>query len=190
AFVEGPTLTVRKEPGDDEEKLTLTATRRGDLIAAAAGIGAQLADKNAVTVAGSVGVNLITDDTEAYLRAVNTKRVFGPNEFDVEGATSLNAADTSSILSIGGGFAITLSPLISHSDLTLTLGVSGAGNVIGNTVKAFIEDSALKSEGDVELTAQSAPTISAFTFAGALTAQGFGHGGGGVVGTGAAARPP
>ena len=39
AFVDGPTLRVRKEPGDEEEKLTLTATREGDLIAAAAGIG-------------------------------------------------------------------------------------------------------------------------------------------------------
>src|SRR5262249_30197154 len=146
AFVDGPTLRVRKEPGDEEEKLTLTATREGDLIAAAAGIGAQLADQNAVTVAGSVGVNLITDDTEAFLRAVNTTRVLDPDEFDVEGATSLSATDTSSILSIGGGFAITISPLLSHSDLTLTLGVSGAGNVIENTVKAFIDDSALKSE--------------------------------------------
>src|SRR5262249_49216963 len=56
-------------------------------------------------------------------------------------------------------------------------------------VKAFIDDSALKSEGDVELSAQSAPTISAFTFAGALTAQGFGHGGGGFAGPGAGATP-
>jgi hypothetical protein len=187
AFISGPEIKVRSDPGDTGDKLTLKATREGDVIAAGAGIGAQVVGGNAITVAGSVGINEITDDTEAWLANVNTMRTLNPGEFDVEGAATLTASDTSSILSIGGGLAITISPFMRDSSLTLTLGVAGTGNVIDNTIKAFMDHSNLKAEGNVELTADSAPTISAFTFAGSVTAQSGGLGGDGFAGTGAGA---
>jgi hypothetical protein len=184
SFIDGAELKVRTDPGEADDKLTVTATREGDLIAAAAGIGGQVAGGSSVTVAGSVSLNTITTDTEAYLRDVNVTRVLGSNEFDVEGSTSLDASDTSAILAIGGGLAITVTAGGS-SPLALTIGVAGAGNTIDSTVKAFLDHSALVNEGNVEVTADSAPSISAYTFAGALTAQV--SGGGGFSGTGAGA---
>src|SRR5207249_1175479 len=58
-------------------------------------------------------------------------------------------------------------------------------NTITNTVKSFVDHSALGGESNVELSANSAPTISSFTFAGAITAQV--NGMGGFAGTGAGA---
>jgi hypothetical protein len=76
--------------------LALTATRSGDLISLSAGMSGA-AGSDSISVAGSVSLNIIFNETRAYLG-----RVVG----DVSGDVCVDASDTSRIIAVGGGVAV------------------------------------------------------------------------------------
>ena len=76
--------------------LALTATRSGDLITLAAGMAASNGN-DSISVAGSVSLNMVFNDTRAYLG-----HVVG----DVKGNVTVNASDNSRIIAVGGGVAV------------------------------------------------------------------------------------
>ncbi|NOY98599.1 MAG: hypothetical protein GXP40_05255, partial [Chloroflexi bacterium] len=132
AFVSGAVITANS--------LSILAKRSGGIRSlTAAGSGAPL--KNGISVAGSISVNLILVDTEAYLLGVTAT---------LADSSSIKAQDESQIWAIGGAVAF---------GGKAGVGVGIAVNVMGvdfdsNLTRAYIEDSTVTvNAGTLEVSA-------------------------------------
>ncbi|MCR9293765.1 MAG: hypothetical protein NXI32_13655, partial [bacterium] len=126
---------LNDQDGQTDNDLLVSASRTGDLWSIAAG-GAISTGDGGTSIAGSVAVNQITNDTQAYLVGV---------EADVLNNASITATDTSRIIAIGGGLALSLG-----GKTGVGLGVSAniLGSALAKTItRAYVKDSTLDIKG-------------------------------------------
>ena len=113
--------------------LALTATRSGDLITLAAGMSGSNGN-DSISVAGSFSLNMIFNDTRAYLG-----HVVG----DVKGNVTVNASDNTRIIAIGGGVAVG-----GKAGVGAGVGANILGTELDPTItRAAIENSSLTISG-------------------------------------------
>ena len=122
---------------------------------------------------GSVSINFIRNVADAHVDNVAGLTT-------TSGGLRLAASDTSTVNVLAGGIGIA----VSKDPVAIAAGVSVAENRIENTIKAFANNALISTVGDVEITAESLPTLRALTIGVAVAVQ---AGSGGFGGSGAGA---
>jgi hypothetical protein len=137
----GGTLSVTANNGDQGN---------GPLVVAVTGALGTAEGSTSTGAAGMVSVNLIRDDTEAYIDG-------GSRITEVTGATdpgplslNVNAIDSSGIVALGGAVGV---------GQTRSVGAALGYNQITSTIKADVENSTVTLTGSVSVTAGSKQTI-------------------------------
>ena len=114
--------------------------------------------------AGTVSINVINDTTEAYISNTAT----APNatsSITAGGTVEVTASDTSTIGSVALSAA--------GASKGTAAGLAISYNSIGNSIEAYIDDSTVKTGGDLNLTATSSPLLVAIAVGAAGTGEGF-----------------
>jgi len=113
---------------------------------------------------GAVTVNVVDADTISYLRDATVTSA---------GAVSLDAFDKAVIAAVAGAIQIAVRQTKADEEekdkknaVSASVGASAAVNVIGGSIRSFIESVLLSSAGDVTLTTTSDSMVWAFTIAG------------------------
>jgi hypothetical protein len=88
------------------------------------------------------------------------------------GTVTLTATDDADIHADAGGFAISVGVSTSGAGGGLSIGAAVSDNVIGGSVKAYIENSKVTATGNVSLSAVSTPQIDALAMGGTLAVGG------------------
>ena len=158
-------------------QIDVSATYTGEInnitVAGSAAVGAGSVQ---VAVGGAVSINIIRNTTDAHISGSPNVTTTGTGADSAD----VTATDTSTIQALAGGVGITAG----SGTASLAAGVSVAVNQIYNTDEAYVENSVLKSAGDVNVTTTSTPTIKALTIGVAIAV---GAGSGGFAGSGAGA---
>ncbi len=158
-------------------QIDVSTTYTGEInnitVAGSAAVGAGAVQ---VAVGGAVSINIIRNTTDAHISGSPNISTTGTGA----DSTDVTAMDTSTIQALAGGVGITAGT----GTASLAAGVSVAVNQIYNTDEAYVENSVLKSGGDVNVTTTSTPTIKALTIGVAVAV---GAGSGGFAGSGAGA---
>ncbi|MDB5862130.1 MAG: repeat-containing protein, partial [Ramlibacter sp.] len=113
----------------------------------------------AVAAAGSVGVNNIRNSTQARVRNGSTLTTAAGSG----GAISVRADDNSWIDATAGAAAISIA-LTQKTAVAPALGISLTFNAIENTTRAAVEDSDLRSNGTITVSAESDARIDSLAF--------------------------
>src|SRR5690606_21860972 len=113
--------------------------------------------------AGAVVVNDRNQTVEAFV--TDSLLVAGA------GGVALSARDKSTLLVDAGGYAISISDEsrgVQNGATSISVGFSVGVNDISGSVKSYVSDSAIRSEGPVEIRALSEPLIDMTGIAGAI----------------------
>ncbi len=146
--------------------VTLNASTDGQILAISGGLAGALA-KTAVTVAGSLSWNDITNTVQTYFDGV---------QLDPSGAIRMTATDSRNIQADGGAAAIAASRATMGLGGAIAFGVSAGINNVVEVVKSFINNSVVAGPSSVDLQADAEPTVDAITWAGSF-GGGFGASG-------------
>ena len=113
--------------------------------------------------AGGSSTNTIANTVEAYAANASTLTTSGSGAVKLTATDSAtaNAKTIATSISIAGGLG----------GGSFSVAAALASNDIGNTVRAYSNQSTINSAGNVELTATSAPSINALTVAASLAAS-------------------
>jgi hypothetical protein len=127
-------------------------------------------DSKSFALALAAGVSINTIDSETTAKISGSGTVADPVK---AGSLTVTATDTDSrITGVGGGIAVGLSSLGSKkaqgNSTALAAGASFVFNDIDSTVEAVVEDAVLSVSGDLIVTADAAPEITALAIAGAF----------------------
>ncbi|HUU83030.1 MAG TPA: hypothetical protein VM243_05950, partial [Phycisphaerae bacterium] len=125
----------------ETHQLSLSAERTGDIFALTAGVGVT-PRKKGIAIAGSVSLNKIDNETETFLDRVQATVVKSTDP--LSGNVSLFSTDTSEMLVIAGS--------LSYGGKA-GIGASVALNKIDNTTRAVVNESTLKHDGNLTLSA-------------------------------------
>lgn len=132
-----------------------------------------------ITGAGAVVVNDRNQTVEAFV--ADSMLIAGA------GGVALNARDKSTLLVDAGGYAISISDEsrgVQNGSTSVSVGFSVGVNDISGSVKSYVSGSVVRSEGPVEIRAQSEPLIDMTGIAGAIAgASSVGGGGSGSTNT-------
>ncbi len=134
AVVQGSSMT------NGSGAATVTATDGASIVSIAAGLAGA---RRGFGIAGSVAVNTITADTEAY--------VTGGGPFTAD-SLAIMATDASSVITVAGSLAY---------GGTLGFGAGIAVNYVNPTVKAYLSDTDATITGDVTVQAENQAFITA-----------------------------
>jgi len=122
----------------------------------------QAGDSFTLAIAGAGAYNKVTNETSA--------EITNGSVIDAEqGYVKADASDTSTIDADGGGVALALNLGSEAASTNLSFGVSVAINEMKNKVIAGIDASSVEAEGNIDVLANSDPTIKALTIGGAVS---------------------
>ncbi len=127
-------------------KLDISSVSKAEIIAVAASGSLANPSSKGVSIAGSVTVNDIGNEVSSFIKGSDINSYAS----NLTKAVSLSASDFSKIVSVAGALGVAG---------TVGIGSSTGVNEISNKVQAFIEDSILTSQKDVELDAENSSTL-------------------------------
>ena len=157
AYIDSSTIDVNGT-------VTVSATDTAVIGSATIGVGVTTGD-GGLAGAGSVSINEITDTTDAYIsNSLNTS-----SSVTAGGTVTVTATDTSTIGTAAGGIA--------GASEGAAVGAAISYNLIQNSILAYVDDSTVTTEGDLDLSATSSPVLVAVAVGAAGTGSGFALGG-------------
>jgi hypothetical protein len=176
SFIDSSTVSAASS------SIALTANETSSITALTIGgaVGGETGGGNGAGVgaAGAYSKNTITNTVEAYIQ--NGSSVTTTSG----GNVTLTATDHATITADGGGVSLAAG-LGAAGAAAGSLGVAQAIDSITDTVKAFVDNSAVTAASAVSLSANETATIDSFTLGGAVAVGAGAAGGGGVAGAGA-----
>ncbi|MFV2066971.1 MAG: beta strand repeat-containing protein, partial [Pirellulales bacterium] len=136
---------VRDSDIDASGRLVVEAKTMGEIRTITA--AASIANTPGLQAAGSVSINTITNETEAWIKGQETSGIRA-------NTVTVAAADSSAITADAGGVALALArKKESGATGAATLGVSVSLNEVTNSTRAFIEDVNVLANAGVDVTA-------------------------------------
>src|SRR5262249_52444426 len=140
AAIESSTLSI----GGD---VSVTTEAKATIVGVALGVSANTG--SGLAGAGSASINIIKDDSDAHVRNSTLQGVSTGSSLG--GPVTVRADDTSTIVAVAGGIAASASGPAGGFAVTYDL--------IQNDIHAAIEGSAVKTDGQLEVSSVSSPVL-------------------------------
>ncbi len=139
AYIDGGSLNIL---GSLSVTATSSATNAG------VAIGGAFSGGDGTVVAGSGSANLIKNTVDAHITNANGT---GPYDETIGGPVVVSASDTSVMVGIAGGVSVSLDGNAG--------GAAVVYDLIQNTITAYIDNSTLTTQGSLDVSAVSSPTL-------------------------------